>query len=76
MLLLASHLVMFDSFTTPWTVAQQGLWISQARIREWVAISFFRGSSQQRDQKKKKKLSLALVSGFITAEPPGSPKTK
>ena len=26
------------------------LWISQARILEWVAISYSRGSSQPRDQ--------------------------
>ena len=37
---------------TPWTVASPGFSvhrISQARILEWVAISFFRGSSQTKD---------------------------
>ena len=34
-------------FATPWTVAHHG--ILQARILEWVAISFSRRSSQSRD---------------------------
>ena len=38
--------------------------ISQARILEWVAIFFFRGSSH-------KPVSPALAGGFFTAEPPG-----
>ena len=42
--------------------------ISQARILEWVAISFSRGPSQPRDQ-------TALIGGFFTAEPPGKPNT-
>ena len=37
--------------------------ISQARILEWVAISFSRGSSQPR--------SPALAGGFFTSDPPG-----
>ena len=42
-------------FATPWTVAYQALrslsvhGIFQARVLEWVAISFSRGSSQPRD---------------------------
>jgi len=40
--------------------------ISQARILEWVAISFSRGSSQHRDQTAPP----ALAGGFFTAEPP------
>ena len=43
--------------------------ISQARILEWVAISFSRGSSQTRDWTK----SPALAGIFFTAEPPGEP---
>ena len=39
---------MSDSFATPWTAAHHG--ISQARILEWAAISFSRGSSQPRDR--------------------------
>ena len=40
-------------FATPWTVAHQAplsTGILQARILEWVAISFSRGSSGPRDQ--------------------------
>ena len=38
-------------FATPWTVAYQAPvhGIFQARVLEWVAISFSRGSSQPRD---------------------------
>ena len=45
-----SHLTLF---VTPWTVAHQAPFvpsISQARILEWVAIFFSRGSSRPRDQ--------------------------
>ena len=35
-------------FATPWTVAYHG--ILQARILEWVTISFSRGSSRPRDR--------------------------
>ena len=41
------------SDSTPWTVAHQAplsMRVSQARILDWVAISFSRGSSQPRDQ--------------------------
>ena len=39
-------------FETPWTAAHQASVhrIFQTRILEWVVISFFRGSSQPRDQ--------------------------
>ena len=43
--------------------------ISQARILEWVAISFSRGSSLHRDQTHVP----ALASKFFTSEAPGSP---
>ena len=49
---LGHQSVMSNSFATPWTVAHQGFSvhrISQARILEWVVISFSRGS-QPRDQ--------------------------
>jgi len=39
--------------------------ILQARILEWVAISFSRGSSQPRDQN----CTSCIAGGFITAEP-------
>ena len=44
--------------------------ISQARILEWVVISFSRGSSQPRDW-----TCVSCVAGdFFTAEPPGEPQ--
>ena len=43
--------------------------IFQARILEWVAISFSRGSFQTRDQTR----ISCFVSGFFTAEPTGKP---
>ena len=47
-LLLFSHQVMSDSFVTPWIVVHQAplsAGSSQARMLEWVAISFPRRSS-------------------------------
>ena len=47
---LLSHIRLF---TIPWTVAYQGSFIHrifQARVLEWVAISFSRGSSQPGDR--------------------------
>ena len=43
--------------------------ISQARILEWIAISFSRGSSWPRDQTHVS----CLAGGFFTTEPPGKP---
>ena len=45
--------------------------ISQARILEWVAISFSRGSSWSRDQI----WVYCLAGGFFTIEPTGKPST-
>ena len=42
----------------------------QARILEWVAFPFSRGSSQPRDRTR----SLALQVDSLPAEPPGKPK--
>ena len=43
--------------------------ISQARVLEWVAIYFSRGSSQPRDPTQ-----VSCIAGrFFTAEPPGKP---
>ena len=53
-------------FATLWIVAHR---IFQARILEWVSISFSRGSSWPRDQTR---VSLIAARGF-TSEPPGSP---
>ena len=59
-------------FVTPWSIAFQAsssMGFSQARILEWVAISFSRGSSRLRDQPVSPTLAEML---FIT-EPPGKP---
>ena len=45
--------------------------ISQARIVEWVAISFSQGSSQSGDQI----YASCITGGFFTTEPPGNPHT-
>ena len=48
----SEKLFSLDSFATPWTVALPGSsahGLSQARILEWVAISFFRESLLPRD---------------------------
>ena len=45
--------------------------ISQARILEWVAISFSRGSSWSRDWN----CVSCIASGFFAAEPWGKPRT-
>ena len=44
--------------------------ILQARILEWVAFPFSRGSSQPRDLTQ----ISCIAGGFLTAEPPGKPK--
>ena len=44
--------------------------ISQARILEWVAISFSRGSSQPRDRTRVSYVS-CIVGRFFTSEPYG-----
>ena len=46
--------------------------ISQARILEWVAISFSRGSSQPRDQTHISCIS-CFADRLFTTEPPGKP---
>ena len=47
-------------------------WISQARMLEWVAISYSRGSPQPREWIRVS-LSPALAGGFFTTEAPGKP---
>ena len=44
---------------------------SQARILEWVAISFSRGSPQPSDQTRVS----CLAGRYFTTEPPGEPYT-
>ena len=57
-------------FAAPWTVVRQAplsMGFPGARILQWVAISFSRGSSQPRDQ-----THISCLAGvFITMEPPG-----
>ena len=60
-------------FPTPWPVAHQAPlsvgFFFQARILEWVAISFSRRSSWPRDR-----TLVSYVAGrFFTTEPPGKP---
>ena len=47
--------------------------ILQARILEWVAISFSRGSSQSRDQTQVSWVSCTGGQILFTTEPPGKP---
>ena len=47
--------------------------VSQARILEWVAISFSKGSSQSWNQTRTSFIS-CIAGGFFTTEPPGKPK--
>ena len=55
---------------TPWTVASQGRHgIFQARILEWVAISF----SKDLPDLGIESMSPALAGRFGTTEPPGKP---
>ena len=49
----AQLLSRIQSFVTPWTVTHQAplsMGISQARILEWIALSFSRGSSRHREK--------------------------
>ena len=60
-------------FATPWTIAWSGSsvhGISQARILEWVAISFSRDLANSGIDPS----SPALADGLFTTEPPGKPK--
>ena len=74
-LLLLSCQVMPDSFVTPWTGSPPGssvCGISQARILEWAAISFSRGSLRPRDRMQ----IFCLAGGFLTTGPLGKPCEK
>ena len=62
------------TLSTSWTVAHQAPvhGIFQARILEWVVISFSRGSSHP-GVKLGSLASSSLVGRFFTTEPPGMP---
>ena len=65
--LVASHVQLF---ATPWTVARQAplsMGILQARVLEWIAVPFSRGSSQLRNQTRVS----CLQADFLPAELPG-----
>ena len=66
-------------FATPWTVALPDSFsvhgLFQARILEWIAISFYRGSSCPRDQTGV--FCASCIAGrFFTAEPLGKPQER
>ena len=56
---------------SPWASSVHG--ILQARILEWVAISYSRGPSQPRDPTQVSCVS-RIAGGFFTTEPPGKPQ--
>ena len=63
-------------FATPWNVAGQAplsMGILQARMLEWFAISYSKGSSQPRDQNQVSCISCITGRFFIT-EIPGKPR--
>ena len=62
-------------FAAPWTIDRQAplsMGFSQARILEWIAISFCRGSSQPRDWTR----ISSIGEWFFTTELPGKPQYK
>ena len=64
--LLAQSLSRVWLCTTPWSIHG----ILQARILEWIAIPFSRGSFQPRNQSR-----ISCIAGkLFTSEPPGKPK--
>ena len=73
MVVCECHSVMSDSFATPQTIytVHGNL---QARILEWAAVPFSKGSSQPRDRTQVSHISLALQADSLPAEPQGKPK--
>ena len=58
-------------FATPWTVAHQtalSVGILQARILEWVPISYSRGSSQPRDWTQVSRIAGGFFTSWATRE--------
>ena len=52
-------------FVTPWTIVHG---ILQARILEWVAFPFARGSSQPRDQTQVSRIAGRFFTSWATRE--------
>ena len=50
------------------------LGISQARVLEWVAFPFSRGSSQPRDRTQVSYIAGRFFTSWATNQPPGKPK--
>ena len=72
---ILSHSSRVRLFETPWTVACQASLhgILQARILQWVAISYSRASSPPSDNLHL--LSPELAGGFLPLVPPEAPST-
>ena len=73
LLFLFSHWVVSNSFVTPMDCSPPGFFVCgifQARILEWVAIPFSRGSSWPRDWT----CVSCLAGGFFITEPPDDGK--
>ena len=67
-----SHSAVSNSLWPPWTVAHQAplsMGIIQARILEWVAIPFSRGSSQPRDKTHVSHITGRFFTIWTTREP-------
>ena len=72
---MLSHVKLFVTPWTSWTLckptcqAPLSMVILQARIVEWVAVPFFRGSSQPRDRTQ----IFRIAADSLPSEPPGKP---
>ena len=74
LLLFFSHLIMSDSFVTPWTVAPQvPLSMGFPRQEYWSGLPF--PSLRELPNPGIKPASPALAGGFFTNEPPRKPST-
>ena len=73
MVVCECHSVMSDSFATPQTIytVHGNL---QARILEWAAVPFSKGSSQPRDRTQVSHIAPASQADSLPAEPQGKPK--
>ena len=68
------HSAVSDSLSPPWTVARQAplsMGFFQARVLEWVAISFSRRSSQPRDRTWVSHIADGFFTVWVTKEAPG-----
>ena len=71
-MLCAQSLSHVQLFATPWTAARQAplsMGILQARILEWVAMPFSRGSSQPRGRIRPPALQEDSLSFELTRKP-------